>query len=113
MVSIFFHSTKRRRAIFLLFILSPFYQEFLVKKATGMTAKGIKASKLKEMLIPLPPLQEQKAIVAKVENLLAVCDQLEKQITSNQGHTNALMQAVLKEAFTQTNNQIEQVVANA
>ena len=31
-----------------------------------------------------PPLPEQKAIVAKVEKLLAVYDQLESQITNNQ-----------------------------
>jgi len=44
-------------------------------------------------------LEEQQAIVAKVEKLLAICDQLEAQITQNQTHAEALMQAVLKEAF--------------
>ena len=91
------------------FILSPFYQEFLVKKATGMTAKGIKASRLKEMLIPLPPLPEQKAIVAKVEKLLALCDQMETQITDSQIHAKQLMQAVLKEAFSQTSEKSDQI----
>jgi len=83
------------------FVLSPFYQDLLIEKATGMTAKGIKASKLKEMLIPLPPLSEQKAIVAKVESLHAICEQLEFQVTSNQIHAELLMQAVLKEDFKQ------------
>ncbi|MCF6319403.1 MAG: restriction endonuclease subunit S [Proteobacteria bacterium] len=90
-----------KNKVFMFFMLSPFYQEFLITKATGMTAKGIKASKLKGMLIPLPPLQEQKAIVTKVEKLLAYCDQLETQITNNQSHAEKLMQAVLKEAFAQ------------
>lgn len=95
------YSSEITNRIFLYFILSPFYQYFLIKKATGMTAKGIKASKLKEMLIPLPPLQEQKAIVTKVESLLTLCDQLETQITNNQSHAEQLMQAILKEAFAQ------------
>ncbi|MCI5164587.1 MAG: hypothetical protein D3903_00515, partial [Candidatus Electrothrix sp. GM3_4] len=52
-------------------------------------------------VVALPPLPEQKAIVNKVEKLLALCDQLETQITNNQTHAEQLMQAVLKEAFTQ------------
>ena len=55
-----------------------------------------------EMIIPLPPLPEQKAIATKVEKLLSICDQLETQITTNQTHTEQLMQAVLKEAFSQS-----------
>ncbi|HHC74038.1 MAG TPA: hypothetical protein ENK78_03040, partial [Thiothrix sp.] len=75
------------------------------------------ARTLKEMLIPLPPLPEQKAIVTKVEKLLALCDQLETQITHNQTHAEQLMQAVLKEAFTAnaspTSTPTEQASANA
>jgi type I restriction enzyme, S subunit len=53
-----------------------------------------------EMIIPIPPKAEQQAIVTKVEKLLALCDQLETQITRNQTHAEQLMQAVLKEAFS-------------
>lgn len=71
-------------------------------------------------MIAVPPLPEQKSIVTKVEKLLALCDQLETQITQNQGHAEQLMQAVLKEAFSQQNEltdlpttQGEQVIAHA
>ncbi len=37
----------------------------------------------------------------QVKNLLALCDQLEDQISQNQSHAEQLMQTVLKEAFTQ------------
>jgi type I restriction enzyme S subunit len=55
---------------------------------------------LKKKVLALPPQGEQLAIVTKVENLLALCDQLETQITQNQSHAEQLMQAVLKEAFS-------------
>ncbi|MDP0587878.1 MAG: restriction endonuclease subunit S [Candidatus Endonucleobacter bathymodioli] len=67
---------------------------------TTVGINNINSTELSNLLIPLPPLPEQKAIVTKVEKLLALCDQLETQITHNQTHANALMQAVLKEAFT-------------
>lgn len=60
------------------FILSPQFQKQLIDNCTGTTAKGIKAEKLKHFLIPLPPLAEQKRIVAKIEEILPYCDQLVK-----------------------------------
>ncbi len=70
-------------------------------------------SNLNRIKIALPPLPEQKAIVAKIEKLLALCDQLESQITCNQSHAEQLMQSVLKEAFSQDTTQTEAVAANA
>jgi type I restriction enzyme S subunit len=40
---------------------------------------GLSAGKLKTVEIPLPPLAEQKRIVAKVDELMALCDRLEAQ----------------------------------
>lgn len=60
------------------FILAPQFQQQLKDNCTGTTAKGIKAEKLKHFLIPLPPLEEQHRIVAKIEELLPYCDQLIK-----------------------------------
>jgi len=50
--------------------------------------------------VALPSFQEQQTIVTKVEKLLALCDQLETQITQNQAHAEQLMQTVLREAFS-------------
>lgn len=41
--------------LFMLFILSPSFQQQLQDNCTGTTAKGIKGDKLKHFLIPLPP----------------------------------------------------------
>ncbi|MCR9594890.1 restriction endonuclease subunit S [Vibrio alginolyticus] len=62
-----------------LFLMSPSFQNLLSEKATGTTAKGIKASVLKELVVYIPPIEEQHRIVAKVDELMALCDQLEQQ----------------------------------
>lgn len=62
-----------------LFLMSPSFQSLLSEKATGTTAKGIKASVLKELVVYIPPIEEQHRIVAKVDELMALCDQLEQQ----------------------------------
>ena len=62
--------------LFMYFILSPAFQKQLVDNCTGTTAKGIKADKLKHLLIPLPPIDEQKRIAKKIEELLPFCNRL-------------------------------------
>lgn len=64
--------------LFMYFILSPSFQKQLIDNCTGTTAKGIKADKLKHLYIPLPPLEEQKRIVDKIEELLPQIDLYEK-----------------------------------
>lgn len=68
-------------------ILALPFQSQLSDKSTGMTATGIKASKLKEIPVILPPYQEQIRIVSKVQELMSLCDQLEQQsLTSLDAH---------------------------
>ena len=63
-------------ALYMYFILSPAFQQQLLDNCTGTTAKGIKADKLKHFLLPLPPYEEQKRIVAKLEEILPLCERL-------------------------------------
>ena len=74
-----------------------YYSKLNTGKSTSMN--NITREQLLSKPIPLPPLTEQKAIVAKIEKLLALCDQLESKINQSQHHANSLMQAVLQEAF--------------
>jgi type I restriction enzyme, S subunit len=52
----------------------------LYSRATGSTAVGIKASHLKETLITVPPLLEQRAIARHIELELSCVDKLEKRV---------------------------------
>ncbi len=83
---------------FLMFVLmSPWFQTLLTDKATGMTATGIKASKLKELVVPIAPLAEQKRIVARVEHLMKLCDELEAKLRRAEDRASKLVEAVVKE----------------
>ncbi len=83
-------------------LISDYFQKKIIEEQTGAGREGLPKNKMDELLVPLPPLEEQKIIVSKVETLSTICDQLEDQITRNQEHASHLMQAVLKEAFTHT-----------
>jgi len=62
------------------FMMSPLFQLLLEENSTGMTAKGIKAGKLKQLLLPIPPIEEQQRIVRRVEELMTVCSALSSQL---------------------------------
>jgi type I restriction enzyme S subunit len=78
-----------------LLIMSAPFQNQLIKNATGMTATGIKAAKLKEIPVPIPPLAEQKRIVAKIDQLMELCNNLGQQIKDSTEKQTAILDAVL------------------
>ena len=49
---------------------SPYFQTTLIKKSSGTAQKGIYLGELKQILIPLPPINEQLKIVNKFNVLL-------------------------------------------
>ncbi len=55
------------------------FQSKLLEFATGSATPIINKTKWEELLIPVSPLVEQHRIVAKVDELMALCDQLENQ----------------------------------
>jgi type I restriction enzyme S subunit len=56
---------------------------------------GISSASFSQLMIPLPPLAEQRRIVAKVDELMDLCDQLEQQQTDNLGGQQTLVQTLL------------------
>jgi type I restriction enzyme S subunit len=63
---------------FLSLYLSPSFFTQFEKRMTGIIG-GISLTNFSTIPIPLPPLAEQKRIVAKVDQLMALCDRLEAQ----------------------------------
>ncbi|VEG91164.1 restriction endonuclease subunit S [Legionella spiritensis] len=86
---------------------SEYSRRHYIRVSTGASPsmKNISRDNIKTLLLPLPPVEEQKVIVSRVEKLLNICDQLETKITQNQGYAEQLMQEVLKEAFSYNNTE--------
>lgn len=80
-------------------VCSPYFQNMIFEVQTGAGREGLPKNKMDNILIPLPPLDEQKAIVEKVESLMQKCRALEQEIKTSEANAQMLMQAVLKEAF--------------
>ena len=53
-----------------------FYRNMNMMRAKGTAMPGLSSVTLHNMMIPLPPLAEQKRIVAKLEDLLPLCERL-------------------------------------
>ena len=68
---------------------------------TGGFQPKLSQANLNNILISIPPIEEQKEIVATIEKLFAICDELEAEINQNKTTVDNLMATVLKEAFEQ------------
>lgn len=75
-------------------------QREITNRKSGITAKGIKSSRLALVPIAIPPLYEQEEIVNRIDMLTKKVQNLEKQITERQNQSELLMKAVLGEAFS-------------
>lgn len=71
------------------------FERSIAEMGVGSTFVAISKSDLDEFLIPVPPLAEQKRIVAKVDELMALCDRLETQHQERETRHAALARASL------------------
>ncbi|MBU2055066.1 MAG: restriction endonuclease subunit S [Proteobacteria bacterium] len=73
---------------------------FFKLAAHGGTMEILNFGILKSLPLPLPPLAEQKRIVAEVERRLSVVEEQEAVVAANLQRGNRLRQAILQRAFS-------------
>ena len=67
---------------------------------SGNNQPALNKSRVQEMLIPLPPLEEQHRIVAEVERRLSVIQQAEAAVEASLKRAERLRQSILRQAFS-------------
>ena len=104
--------------------ISARFFEYFIRTAKGdlhefapsTAQKNINLGILTEVLIPLPPLAEQHRIVARVDELMALCDRLETSLTTTDNTRSRLLGALLIEALepggSHTSEQAERAAAH-
>jgi type I restriction enzyme S subunit len=66
----------------------------------GISREGLSMRNLKEFVLPIPPLEEQIRIVAKVNQLMALCDELETNLRQAEADSEKLMNAAVQDVLT-------------
>ena len=79
------------------------HENIFIKKSTGTTFKAITKEIVKNLLIPLPPLREQKRILEKIEAIFLIIDRYEnawqKLNELNKKFPEELQKSILQEAI--------------
>lgn len=77
------------------YLRSPSFVSYVESVQTGIAYPAINDRQFFSGLIPLPPTAEQRRIVAKVDELMALCDQLEQQTNASLGAHQTLVETLL------------------
>lgn len=84
-------------------LVSQLIQQTVMDMQVGVSREGLSIGKLSQFLIPFPPEAEQHRIVAKVDELMALCDRLEAQQADAENAHAQLVQELL-ESLTQASD---------
>jgi type I restriction enzyme S subunit len=84
---------------FKLFLVAPLGQGLLGLNTTSVGVPNVSASRMAEFPLPLPPLAEQHRIVAKVDELLALCDRLQADLAGSRARQERLAATLIESAL--------------
>ena len=79
----------------LLALRSKYFQDTAWEKSSSTTIAILNKGKWENIGIPLPPLDEQHRIVERVNELMALCDELEKEQTNSNTAHETLVEVLL------------------
>ncbi len=78
---------------------SPFAQNQFNEPQRGIK-NSFRLTDVTQLVVPLPPLAEQHRIVAKIDELMVLCDRLDAQLSTTQTESRRFLEAVLDEALS-------------
>tara|TARA_B110000459_G_scaffold889_1_gene902 strand:+ start:893 stop:2065 length:1173 start_codon:yes stop_codon:yes gene_type:complete len=79
---------------------SKFYQELMIEQAGGATIKHIYITRIDKMLVPVPSITEQLAIIKKLDALSSETKKLEAIYTKKIADLDEMKKSVLQKAFS-------------
>jgi type I restriction enzyme S subunit len=92
--------TQRLSGKFMVYLLlSSFFWDMIERNLRGIAYKGLNLGILREFPVPIPPIAEQHRIVAKVDELMALCEKLEASLAEGEQTRSKLLEAVLHEVL--------------
>lgn len=80
-------------------IAAPFFWEMIESNLKGIAYKGLNLNLLRDFVVPVPPEKEQHRIVAKVDQLMALCDQFKQRLRQAQQTQLQLTDAIVEQAL--------------
>jgi type I restriction enzyme, S subunit len=83
-------------------LASPSFQQVIDEIQVGATRQALTKAMIEQFDVPLPPVSEQKRIVAKVDELMALCDRLEAQQAAAKTKGAELLEAAMHELLHPT-----------
>jgi type I restriction enzyme, S subunit len=81
-------------------LTEPHLLERAASAAIGSTVKHLRVGDVERLSIPIPPLAEQHRIVAKVDQLMSLCDQLRAAIQRCNQHSRHLADALVDKTLS-------------
>ena len=85
--------------------VSPRGREQIVSNASATTLPILNKSKFSALAVPVPAIEDQKRIVAKIDRCLSIAREVEAEVDANLKRVQALRHAILARAFSRNEHE--------